>query len=1770
MSFFDKFKKKAENVAQGVYRQVNPLDGGKTYSNRIGAQAPQQVQQKIQGAKFGVLANNPSAQRALIGSIKPTQFNQFAAGGNVVKDMGANIIKPFQQTGNMGVYGAKTVNSLIEVAQKQKTSSQAKADLDRYSRGRGTFGAGLPNSFKGVDRGSRGFIQDPEKIRSAIGTGIQAGTTAVPVGRGLSVAKQGTSVIPKLAMQNAPVSALGSAGYQYAETGKVDPRQLVTDTALGTALGIAPPALFAGGKKAVSKATYTPKLNPQQLTARNDLLTKRATAELRKPGIVPYLDEKIAAIDATTKTRLKNPLKPMNQGGYIKNPLADTPQVGKTPKGEIGGSLIGNGADKKLTVIQTPNGRFTLAGSIPEELTVVKKNNLGQEYRDAPVFNTKAEAEVYMNAGKAKTANAPQKTAKTDFGTPTAKDVENSLNPLAVKERGGVARVEPSARGSEYWNIKFNDGSEAMNIKLQKPTTPPVAQVGKTETVYHGTSSKFDRFDPNKLGMNTGAEDAKMGFHFTDNKEVADMFGVPKLTKSANIKAERVLDWNKVSNEDPSTLRNLYEIVTGEKAPKIGSSELDEIIDSFGYDMGFNWRDFKWELNRPENLIRLKERYDAIKLPLTESDMKMAIKGGAKKATGSEYIVFDPNKIESTPAPQVGKTYTVPKTNPTDVTKLSEKDLQHFGKQGYTAITDRYGNTRQITPVKTDGIQKLDNLNPTGGVYVDYTPQTRATMPLADNMTTFDKTSGKAPNEMVTIYRGAPKNQKGIVAGDFITTNKELAKSYTGDGNVLEMKVPASHILDDTTSPLGEEYLYRPTKSTPVAQVGKTPNIDEITTAMAQKTRQASQLASANIDKATGRLNPKVKPEVDKLTKEASDLAEQYRQAKSTPVAQVGKTVQTAPAPTIPRTKVKQAPPAPKAQLATIPPDGTMTKTGGDMARTGGALTKTAPKGKETRYASKTIPESEFVSDKIKGSIKAPEYSVQTEKQGYTSAVSRLKSEGDAKFERNVFDAIDKKNGTISRQEAIDAQTLAAVLDGTDEAGIRKATQIYERLSEHYTAAGQLAQAAAIMARRSPEGLRSYATKTLKANGVEMTPQLQKQLVKLIDGVKTATPEAMPRAQWEVMNLVAKKIPTKTGDKIVNTWRAGLLTAPTTTGGNLLGNSGEALVRKGFVNPVAVAADKAMSLVTGKRSMTLGKAGAGLQGGKEGTGMLKDYLKTGYDPRNNAAKYDAPRSINTGSKALDTYINGTYRMMGVVDMPFSTFAEREALSSIAKSEAINKGLKGQARSNFVKEFMASPPETAIARAQKEADYATFKNPTALGKAATGLKKPLGPVGDFVVPFTQVPASIATRIVERTPIGTATEMIKQIKAVKAGGQFDQRAMSQAIGNGAFAPAIMGVGFALAGDGLLTYGYPTDSKERKLWDSEGKQPYSVRVGDRWYSLNYLQPFGTLLAIGGQARKAKDEGKDYQSIVGQGVATAGQSVMNQSFLKGIGGALDAISDPERSTRKYVEQTTSSLIPNFTRSFARAIDPQQRAPEGIGEGIKSGIPGVRESTTPKLDMFGQPLPAKDTFANQYLNPLKPSKVRGDSTTAELRRLFENDTAVMPSEANKAVFGKDKPLEKKQLDALNQFTGTAMQKAYNATLNSPEYKALSDEDKNKTIKKINDVVYGSEKIAWGVKQGLIEADGKKLTKDQQAYLQGKGVDFLPKNTVAVDKKKPTTKAKSTKTSSAKSRKAKLEAFQPFKRPAKINLKVSQVAYAPVKKAVFKRKKASKSIKKLV
>lgn len=105
--------------------------------------------------------------------------------------------------------------------------------------------------------------------------------------------------------------------------------------------------------------------------------------------------------------------------------------------------------------------------------------------------------------------------------------------------------------------------------------------------------------------------------------------------------------------------------------------------------------------------------------------------------------------------------------------------------------------------------QTMNTLNVGGGLFDHYDPQSRATMPLGENITTLDRTMGMPPDTEITIFRGAPEYQKEIIPGDYVTTNYQLAMDY-GAGNVLSRCVRLRDVIDDATEPLGEEYIYRP------------------------------------------------------------------------------------------------------------------------------------------------------------------------------------------------------------------------------------------------------------------------------------------------------------------------------------------------------------------------------------------------------------------------------------------------------------------------------------------------------------------------------------------------------------------------------------------------------------------------------------------------------------------------------------------------------------------------------------------------------------------------------------------------------------------------------------------------------------------------------------------------------------------------------------------------------------------------------------------------
>jgi len=368
-------------------------------------------------AKDVVDANTPQDQfkRQQVGQpqiVKPVQ-QQVA---QVAKPMAQSIAKPFQQLGNMVVEGNRSayVDLPKAVVAQATGNKQALANvtrgMDQRLKGKGTFGGGMPSGFTSLDQGKKSFIEDPSKAKSAVGTGVEIGTTVAPMGKGYTVGKQVFSqpiketgkTLLKAGGANAVLSAGGSAGMQLANTGSINAKQLLTDTAVGTGLGTALPF----GVGAVSKG-----------------------ADVAKDPISR----------ATSKVFNTN----LNQGGYV--------QAGPTPKNihfEDHGTMSDTIDMVKGTYNPTPKERYKLE---------LDASRIGERYGITPIGNNK---DPLVNL-----ANGFQKRLDLDQANKVGMFAESG-RPVSLNQQGSIPNPLQA-----FDKLKNKLNGSALDTTV-KPATP--------------------------------------------------------------------------------------------------------------------------------------------------------------------------------------------------------------------------------------------------------------------------------------------------------------------------------------------------------------------------------------------------------------------------------------------------------------------------------------------------------------------------------------------------------------------------------------------------------------------------------------------------------------------------------------------------------------------------------------------------------------------------------------------------------------------------------------------------------------------------------------------------------------------------------------------------------------------------------------------------------------------------------------------------------------------------------------------------------------------------------------------------------------------------------------------------------------------------------------------------------------------------------------------------------------------------------------------------
>jgi hypothetical protein len=658
-----------------------------------------------------------------------------------------------------------------------------------------------------------------------------------------------------------------------------------------------------------------------------------------------------------------------------------------------------------------------------------------------------------------------------------------------------------------------------------------------------------------------------------------------------------------------------------------------------------------------------------------------------------------------------------------------------------------------------------------------------------------------------------------------------------------------------------------------------------------------------------------------------------------------------------------------------------------------------------------------------------------------------------------------------------------------------KAAKIANSIAPKLTESGRSIQAASILGRLTPEGQVKFAASqiakyneglVLAKRIPELTGEQSRYILnemKFINGMAEGVEKAMKFQKLQ--NYISDLVPSPLIKKVIAVWKAGLLTGIKTQGLNIFANISHAGTE--IVKDIpATMVDKIVSLFTGKRAVTITTKGE-ISGIKEGVQKGLRYLTTGFDERNIGAKLDYKR-VNFGEgkikKALQTYTDTVFRVLGTEDQPFYYAAKIRSMFEQAKVKAINKGLKGKEAQAFIDNLIQNPTDDMIRYASMDAEIAVFQNRTLLGEAAKGIQKVGKGIGEFLVPFGRTPSAVATQILNYSPVGLVKTIVENIGK----GRFDQRLFSQGIGRAITGTGAMYIGAELFKNGLMTLESPKNERERELWKLEGRKANSIKIGDKWRTIQTLGPVGNVLITGGHLQNEFSNSGSPSEAMANALAGASLSFTEQTFLTGVSNFIDAISDPTRSAENVAGSTLASGIPTIISDIGRASDDKERRANTIIEKLQARIPGVRETLEPQVSVLGEERERIGNVLEVLADPTRPSEEKSTPVVSELRRLWDAGYKVSPT-----LLGDKKGYEgltDKQNTELWKLAGEITNEKLSNLFISEQYQKLAEDEK---AKKVNDFV---EKSKVSARAGMV----LELTQDLQGAEWAKKLSELKKS----------------------------------------------------------------------
>ena len=491
--------------------------------------------------------------------------------------------------------------------------------------------------------------------------------------------------------------------------------------------------------------------------------------------------------------------------------------------------------------------------------------------------------------------------------------------------------------------------------------------------------------------------------------------------------------------------------------------------------------------------------------------------------------------------------------------------------------------------------------------------------------------------------------------------------------------------------------------------------------------------------------------------------------------------------------------------------------------------------------------------------------------------------------------------------------------------------------------------------------------------------------------------------------FVEKSVYAKTRDSVQEYWINSILSGPQTHLVNMLSNTYVAGLN---MAETAVAA-RLGRIIGGENVVEVGEALAqgygAISGFRDALRNAAKSFKTGQTGfginKIEGARHKAISSTNWGLRSdsytgravdgLGAVVNMPGRALGAEDEFFKTIGYRMSLHSQAYRQVqkeIGEGsLEKSAAKSRLAELIANPDESMSLEAANHAAYQTFTNEP--GPMVRWLMQGRAkiPMLKFVIPFLNTPANIFKYTLERTPLAPVSAKFRAAVA-KGGAGADIALTKMAMGT-----MTMMAGLDMAINGQITGSGPSKFSERDNLRRQGWQPNSVRIGDKFFAYNRLDPLGAQLGLAAEMGEYlvnsgeldDDEMENFTRTFAAAVFSVAETATSKTYLTGLSDLVEAVNDPDRFATSYIKRFAGGFIPNIARTVTRANDTVPRYTVGVIDEMKSRLPGFSDDLPPRRDLWGREIKWESGLGQVYdmVSPIYGSTYKPEAIDLEMQK---------------------------------------------------------------------------------------------------------------------------------------------------------------------------------------